>query len=144
MHKEESKSWEELISKRSKVVNRHGIPILPKTLKARNKLREIREREKEFTQDIKIRNKLRSKLRIVRICAYCGTTENLTMDHRIPLVLGGPDHRENLIRACKSCNKSKGGRLLESDISLFKYFLKRDMIVRAKVPNWVWQLIKEI
>lgn len=142
-HKEESKTWEELTSKKSKVTNRHGIPILPKTQEARQKLKEIKERERQFNQDIKIRNRLRSKLRIVRICAYCGSTNNLTMDHKIPLALGGPDCKENIIRACRPCNRAKGCKLLESDIPLFKYFLKRDMIVKRRVPNWVWQLLKE-
>ena len=126
------------------MINHNGIRILPPTKGSIKRAKKIKERERQFIQDVHIRRKLRRKLRIVRICAYCGTTENLTMDHRIPLVLGGPDHKENLIRACKSCNKSKGGRLLDSDISLFKYFLKRDMIVREKVPNWAWQLIKEM
>lgn len=42
-------------------------------------------------------------------CTYCGATENLTMDHFIPLV--DPDCPGtvalNMLPACKSCNSSK-------------------------------------
>ncbi|WBO23950.1 HNH endonuclease [Sphingomonas abietis] len=43
-------------------------------------------------------------------CVYCGTTEDLTADHVIPVCQGGPHDMENLVAACHGCNKSKGGR----------------------------------
>lgn len=41
-------------------------------------------------------------------CAYCGTTNNLSLDHLIPRYSGGRDNPDNLVYACKSCNSSKG------------------------------------
>jgi predicted restriction endonuclease len=41
-------------------------------------------------------------------CAYCGDTENLTLDHITPRSKGGTDRITNLVCACNSCNKSKG------------------------------------
>ncbi|MBO6168380.1 MAG: HNH endonuclease [Bacteroidales bacterium] len=41
-------------------------------------------------------------------CVYCGTTENLSVDHLFPRIKGGADNVENLICSCKSCNSSKG------------------------------------
>jgi 5-methylcytosine-specific restriction endonuclease McrA len=44
------------------------------------------------------------------ICYYCGRKvprEELTMDHRIPLALGGTSSRENIVPACKECNTKK-------------------------------------
>ena len=46
-------------------------------------------------------------------CAYCGSTENLTIDHVIPRCKGGGDTWENLVVACSSCNTKKGSMLLE-------------------------------
>ena len=41
-------------------------------------------------------------------CVYCGSTENLSVDHLIPRIKGGADTVENLVCSCKSCNSSKG------------------------------------
>ena len=41
-------------------------------------------------------------------CRYCGTTEDLTIEHRIPLCRGGSNWPSNLVPACRSCNCSKG------------------------------------
>lgn len=43
-------------------------------------------------------------------CQYCGTHENLTIDHIIPKSKGGKDTWENLVTACTSCNHKKGNR----------------------------------
>jgi 5-methylcytosine-specific restriction endonuclease McrA len=44
------------------------------------------------------------------VCQKCGTDKNLTMDHKHPWSLGGPDTVENLQVLCRSCNSSKGDR----------------------------------
>jgi hypothetical protein len=41
-------------------------------------------------------------------CAYCGETENLTLDHITPRSKGGSDRITNVLCACKECNTSKG------------------------------------
>lgn len=55
-------------------------------------------------------------------CAYCGTPgDDLTMDHVVPLSRGGAHAPENIAPACRSCNASKGAKLLEEwrpDITL--------------------------
>lgn len=41
-------------------------------------------------------------------CRYCHSTENpLTVDHVIPVALGGTDDPSNLVAACKDCNAGK-------------------------------------
>lgn len=56
-----------------------------------------------------------SKRKIVRaslpqVCASCGATELLTLDHIIPLVYGGTNERSNLQILCLSCNRLKSRR----------------------------------
>ncbi len=43
-------------------------------------------------------------------CVYCGSKDNLCLDHAYPVILGGSDDFENLVCACKSCNSGKAGR----------------------------------
>jgi 5-methylcytosine-specific restriction endonuclease McrA len=42
-------------------------------------------------------------------CKYCGSTENLTIDHKHPICLGGGDTKDNLQTLCEECNKLKSG-----------------------------------
>lgn len=42
-------------------------------------------------------------------CVKCGATEDLTPDHIIPFVKGGPTTYENLQTLCKTCNYKKRG-----------------------------------
>jgi hypothetical protein len=41
-------------------------------------------------------------------CAYCGSEENLTIDHIVPRSKGGADFTKNVVCCCHSCNQSKG------------------------------------
>lgn len=44
-------------------------------------------------------------------CQYCGRSSNhLTVDHIIPRHRGGGHSWDNLVSACPSCNRRKGGR----------------------------------
>lgn len=48
------------------------------------------------------------KLQTGQLCNYCGSPDNLALDHIFPQKYGGKDNAENLIYACRSCNSSKG------------------------------------
>ena len=41
-------------------------------------------------------------------CAYCGSEENLTIDHIVPQSKGGMDNTKNVVCCCHSCNQHKG------------------------------------
>lgn len=43
-------------------------------------------------------------------CQYCGSTQDLTIDHIVPRSRGGKDTWENLVTACNHCNHKKGNR----------------------------------
>jgi 5-methylcytosine-specific restriction endonuclease McrA len=47
-------------------------------------------------------------------CQYCGhKTHTLTLDHIVPRHQGGRQSWENLVAACASCNRRKGGQTPE-------------------------------
>jgi len=43
-------------------------------------------------------------------CVYCGATQNLQMDHKIPFSKGGTTKFDNLQTVCKKCNLAKRNR----------------------------------
>lgn len=45
-------------------------------------------------------------------CVYCGSQDNLTLDHVKPKSRGGKNTWKNLVTACKSCNQTKGDKPL--------------------------------
>ena len=54
-------------------------------------------------------------------CQYCGlksteTAEGLTIDHVIPVALGGSDKPDNLVAACRDCNAGKSSIQPDSPI----------------------------
>ncbi|MGE3537135.1 MAG: HNH endonuclease [Candidatus Tectimicrobiota bacterium] len=49
-------------------------------------------------------------------CQYCGCqppVHELTYDHIVPRVLGGPTDWHNIVTCCITCNRRKGGKMLE-------------------------------
>lgn len=69
------------------------------------------------------------KLQTGRICNYCGSRENLALDHIFPQKLAGQDHADNLVFACRTCNSSKGKKDLMEWMNFRKQFLPL-MIIR--------------
>lgn len=48
------------------------------------------------------------KLQTGQVCNYCGSEENLALDHVFAKKMGGEDSANNLLYACRRCNSSKG------------------------------------
>ena len=57
-------------------------------------------------------------------CKYCGSTENLTVDHKQPKVKGGTNEINNLQCLCYKCNILKGDFPHGVLINLAKWFPK--------------------
>jgi len=46
-------------------------------------------------------------------CVYCGTGQDLTLDHLVPRAKGGGTQWNNVVTACRRCNSQKGDLDLE-------------------------------
>lgn len=46
-------------------------------------------------------------------CVYCGSKNNLTLDHVVPRSKGGKTSWTNLVTACQDCNSKKGDLTVE-------------------------------
>lgn len=54
-------------------------------------------------------------------CQYCGSTNELTIDHITPASRGGKNTFENCVAACKPCNNKKNNRTpSEAHMYLYK------------------------
>lgn len=69
------------------------------------------------------RKKVKEVLKMKR-CRYCRSTENLTIDHKIPISQGGTHAISNLQCLCKRCNGIKSGLSHKQVQQLMKWFLE--------------------
>lgn len=86
-------------------------------------------------------NELKHKIKTQTAkCAECGSKNNLTVDHVIPVSRGGTNHPANLQILCEKCNGRKSNRLK------FKLFKRLEMALhvdefvnnlRNEVKGWV-------
>jgi hypothetical protein len=67
-------------------------------------------------------------------CAYCGSEENLTLDHIIPRSKGGSDKISNVVCSCEKCNHSKGNQFWS------EWYLKQDFFTSERLSDIIeWQ-----
>lgn len=101
---------------------------------SKDRVRRYRERMKKNAGDCNGYMKYRDTVieRDGGACVYCGSTENLCIDHIVPIVLGGDHEPDNLATACKACNSGKSGRLPEQAGYAFKNPAVERMYQKAK------------
>lgn len=69
-------------------------------------------------------------------CKYCKSTDELTIDHKIPLSKGGSNAPGNIQTLCRLCNQTKSDMTNGQVKVLFKWFLKiqASRIAHGKKP----------
>jgi len=70
-------------------------------------------------------------------CKYCHATEDLTMDHKIPLKKGGTDDIKNMQCLCRRCNQMKSDHTEGTIQALFKWHLRTLMEKEARKKG-IW------
>ena len=80
----------------------------------------IKQMRKRLTEAAKKNIFIRDKYE----CQYCGSKENLEIDHIIPLSQGGTNEDDNLITSCHRCNNLKGEKSLKDFIKDNKVNIK--------------------
>lgn len=68
---------------------------------------------RRFSREVtKVRPIVRKRIleRHGSICAHCGTTEKLEIDHIIPLSKGGREDEDNMQVLCRKCNREKSNK----------------------------------
>ena len=67
-------------------------------------------------------------------CVYCGSDNQLTQDHIVPLSKGGTHTADNIVPACQRCNSSKGDKMIISPQGQFLLFERPTPAVQARTP----------
>ena len=68
-------------------------------------------------------------------CQYCGSKDNLTVDHVIPKSKGGVSSWDNLVTACSKCNNKKDNKFL-TEVGM-------NLSSQPKRPSYVHFLIRK-
>lgn len=74
----------------------------------------------------------------IKICKFCYSTENLTLDHKHPKYLGGTDDIKNIQVLCERCNRLKG-KIPDGQLKgLWKWISRVDQerVMRGKRPRF--------
>ncbi|MCK9555097.1 HNH endonuclease [bacterium] len=70
-------------------------------------------------------------------CVFCGSPENLQMDHLIPKHRGGPDSADNMVWSCRNCNISRG----DKGIFVWLGLHEKDNLHRLVAGKYLKQLL---
>lgn len=73
----------------------------------RNRIERIRDHNLRTTERITREKWEQICARFNNECVYCGTGENITIEHLVPVSRGGTNASDNLAPACHSCNSGK-------------------------------------
>jgi 5-methylcytosine-specific restriction endonuclease McrA len=74
-----------------------------------------------------------------KVCYYCGKDklykDLCTIDHLIPSCMGGKDTIENLVVACKVCNRRKNRKSVQDYIEYRLNQIELEMMALNKLKN---------
>jgi 5-methylcytosine-specific restriction endonuclease McrA len=124
-HQYHAEHREEILERQRRYRNEHRLELRVKGAAFARKFR-LEHPEAEINHSARRRNRTQESeiskdewLAVMRMynwhCAYCGqslsTRETRTIDHVVPLALGGAHTPLNLVAACRFCNNSKQNRM---------------------------------
>lgn len=76
-------------------------------------------------------------------CSFCGSTYNLTIDHIIPVSMGGTSSIENLCTLCGQCNVSKGSGDSPVTMTREKFIVRKSGRVLPSIIGDVFTMTRD-
>ncbi len=71
-------------------------------------------------------------------CQYCGSKNNLTIDHVVPRWAGGPHTWDNLVACCRRCNLKKGDKTpAQANMKLAKKPKRPHFVPYLSLPTYL-------
>jgi 5-methylcytosine-specific restriction endonuclease McrA len=111
--KQAAMAWMRNHPERMVEINRRAKQRYRKTAKGKMAMRSDRiKRKYREVGRIDSRAWQRKMRRLEGKCQLCGTTDNITVDHILPLKKGGTNHIDNLQPLCRTCNLKKHVKVL--------------------------------
>ena len=86
---------------------KHGLSKTTEYLCEQDHRRRVKKQKNNAGVNLSYAESLEMSRPKLDYCVYCGSTDNLSTDHIIPIDKGGNQDYKNLIRACSSCNSAK-------------------------------------
>jgi hypothetical protein len=80
-------------------------------------------------------------------CAFCGSTDQLSLEHLFPRSHGGPDDEKNVTWVCRTCNSTKSSKrpyeywTTQSGLKAAKYEMPR--LVEGKYLKFVYETLSK-
>jgi len=137
-----NKQWNDKNKEHNKEIHKQWCKGNPDRCKVINHRRRARKRDLEHTLTIEQWQETLSHFG--NSCAYCGSTENITQEHFIPLSKSGVYTKNNIIPACGSCNSSKCNRDFEEWYPKQEFYDEEKSIYIIDFLNEMISILKEV
>ena len=83
---------------------------------------KVKQKVVQYIGKVNELDKLDLKKISFNACVYCGSKNNLSIDHRIPLSKGGTNNSANIQVLCLDCNKKKGKSMMPKYYPISKIY----------------------
>jgi len=83
---------------------------------------------------------------VEKVCKICGSPEDLTVDHVIPLAGYGPNTRVNLQILCKPCNSKKNSKMPDGSRAFRqkRFSLNRFQSISVRLNKETLRMLEEL
>ena len=127
-HIKRAQKWVEENRERRQEIAREWTKRNAESVRFRNRIIGSRRRQRIIANGVNIDRESWDAIMAIfpHICMYCGKDyDKLTMDHFVPVALGGKTEPGNLLPCCRPCNSKKNAKPPEKWLAEIGYVDKR-------------------